>query len=235
MQGWIKLHRKLIEWEWFHQPEMLLVFIYLLLKANHQDGTWQGIPVKKGQLITGRKRLSEETGLSEQKIRGCLKRLKSTSDITIKPTNRFSLITICNYCTYQPDTIVINQPINQPPNQPLTNKQPTDNQQITTNKKVKTKENENNGKDLKPLDFTADGSFDFKKLFTDTFKPINKFERNTLNKLATDYGEYSKGLKSVGGYMIGKIEDLKLMCREQGKSRTDFIKIFVSQVKKEMK
>jgi uncharacterized protein YdaU (DUF1376 family) len=86
-----------------------------------------------------------------------------------------------------------------------------------------------------PLDFTADGSFDFKKLFTDTFKPINKFERNTLNKLATDYGDKHKGLKHVGGYMIGKIEDLKLMCREQNKSRTDFIKIFVSQVKKEMK
>jgi hypothetical protein len=234
MQGWIKLHRKLIEWEWFHKPEMLLVFIYLLLKANHQDGNWQGVPVKKGQLITGRKRLSEETGLSEQQIRGCLKRLKSTSDITIQPTNRFSLITICNYCTYQPDVIIVNQPINQLPNQQLTNKQPTVNQQLTTNKKVKTKENEKNDKDLKPLDFTADGSFNFKKLFTETFKPQTSFERNTLNKLAKDYGDSHKGLKHAGSYVINKIEDLKLMCREQGKSRTDFIKIFVSQMKKEM-
>jgi len=109
-----------------------------VLKANHQDGNWQGIPVKKGQLVTGRKRLSEETGLSEQKIRGCLNKLKSTGDITIKPTNRFSLVTICNYCTYQPDAITINQPIDQQ----ATNRQPTDNQQVTTNKNVKKVENE---------------------------------------------------------------------------------------------
>jgi hypothetical protein len=94
----------------------------------------------------------------------------------------------------------------------------------------------NNGKDFKgPLDFTADGSFNFKKLFTDTFRPQTSFERNTLNKLAKDYAEKHRGLKHAGGYIIDKIEDLKLMCREQGKSRTDFIKIFVSQVKKEMK
>lgn len=236
MQGWIKLHRKLIKWEWYQDPNMVHLFIYLLLMANHQDGQWQGIPVKKGQLITGRKKLSEETGLSQQKIRTCLNKLKSTSELTIHPTNRFSIITLCNYSTYQISDGETNQQPNQPTRTQATNNQPTINQQLTTNNKVKNKKKDNNGKDLKqPLDFTRASSFDFKKLFSDTFKPENRYEINTLNKLAKDYAEKHKGLKHAGRYMIDKIADLKEMCKIQNKSRTDFIKIFVSQIKKESK
>jgi hypothetical protein len=233
MQGWIKLHRKLIEWEWFHQPEMLLVFIYLLLKANHQDGNWQGIPVKKGQLITGRKKLSEETGLSEQKIRGCLNRLKSTSDITIKPTNRFSLITICNYCTYQPDVITVNQPINQPPNQQITNKQPTDNQQITTNNKVK-KEKNVKTKTKKPLGFslTIDS---IEKLFATELEPETQYEINTLNKLARYCDGKKESLPNLYSYLIDIIMDLKEDCKVKSKNHGDLMRMFVAKVKKEIK
>jgi hypothetical protein len=234
MQGWIKLHRKLIEWEWFHQPEMLLVFIYLLLKANHQDGNWQGVPVKKGQLITGRKRLSEETGLSEQKIRGCLNRLKSTSDITIKPTNRFSLITICNYCTYQPDVITVNQPINQPPNQQITNKQPTDNQQITTNNKVK-KEKNVNTKTKKPLGFNSVPESSFKKLFIDELDPATQFEINTLNKYATKCHHKQDDLPNVYTYLIEEIVDLKEHCKVKRKGHDDLMRMFIASIKKEFK
>ena len=50
MIGYIQLHRKLLEWEWFQKPEMVVVFLTLLLLANHQDGNWQGHEVKRGQL-----------------------------------------------------------------------------------------------------------------------------------------------------------------------------------------
>jgi len=233
MQGWIKLHRKLIEWEWFHQPEMLLVFIYLLLKANHQDGTWQGIPIKKGQLVTGRKRLSEETGLSEQKIRGCLKRLKSTSDITIKPTNRFSLITICNYCTYQPDVITANQPASQPANQQITNKQPTDNQQITTNNKVK-KEKNDKTKTKKPLDFSLTKE-SIEKLFIDELSPETQYEINTLKKLARYCYSKKEVIPSMYIYLIETIVDIKEYCKVNSKNHGDLMRMFVAKVKKEMK
>ena len=86
----------------------------------------------------------------------------------------------------------------------------------------------------KPLDFTGERPYDFKKLFFDEFQPVNKFEKNTLSKLAKDYSEKHKGLKYVGGHMIGKIADLKEMGKVQGKSRLDLIRIFVSQIKKEL-
>ena len=137
-QGWIKLHRKLLNWEWFKSPKMVHLFLYLLLSANHEDGKWQGVEVKRGQLITGRKRISEETGLSEQTIRSGLKRLKSTNEITIKSTSRFSLITICNYNSYNAKILESNQ-LN---TQQVTSNQPASNQQVTTNKNDKNDKND---------------------------------------------------------------------------------------------
>ena len=120
MDGWIKLHRKFLEWEWFHNEEMVRLFIHLLLTANYADKKWNGILVKRGQVLTGRKKLSEGTGLSEQEIRTCLSRLKSTSEITIKSTNKYSIITINKYDDYQvvPEDTEDNQPANQPASSP---------------------------------------------------------------------------------------------------------------------
>jgi len=101
MEGWIKLYRKFCEWEWFNISEMVHLFIYLLLNANQKDGEWRGILIKRGQILTGRKTLHEATKISEQTIRTCLERLKNTKELTIKSTNKYSIITICNYEQYQ--------------------------------------------------------------------------------------------------------------------------------------
>lgn len=126
--GWIKLHRKITEWEWYQDGNTFRLFVHLLLTANHRPQRWQGITIERGQVAIGRKTLSERTGLSEQSIRTSLGRLKSTSEITIKSTNKFSIITICNYELYQQQEI-LNQPANQP----------TSSQQVTTNKNDKNK------------------------------------------------------------------------------------------------
>ena len=133
MEGWIKLYRKLSEWEWFNISEMVHLFIYLLLNANHEKGEWRGIIVERGQIITGRNTLTEKTGITQQTIRTCLNRLKSTNEITITSTNKYSIITICNYESYQGCVNGSNQQINQLPNQQLTSNQPATNQQLTTN------------------------------------------------------------------------------------------------------
>jgi hypothetical protein len=141
MNGWIRTYRKLKEWQWYKKRDMVHLFIHLLLSANHKDGKWMDQEVKRGQLITGRKQLRKETGISEQSIRTLLNKLISTSEITIKSTNKYSIITICNYDSYQGNDFDDNQQNNQQPNQQLTNNQPTTNQQLTTNKNVKNNKN----------------------------------------------------------------------------------------------
>lgn len=132
MTGWIKIHRKMTEWEWYDDIPCRLVFIHLLITANYEDSRWQGRVIKRGQVVTGRHELARETGLSEQQIRTVFGKLKSTSDLTIKTTNKFSIVTIVNYEEYQDKQPASNQQSNQQPNQ-----------QSTTSKEVKKKEYNN--------------------------------------------------------------------------------------------
>lgn len=101
MEGWIKLHRKMINWEWYNDINVKVVFLHLLLTANHEDKKWQGIEIKRGQKITSLSHLAEETKLSVKQIRNVLNKLKSTGEITIKGTNKYTIITIVKYNDYQ--------------------------------------------------------------------------------------------------------------------------------------
>ena len=143
MEAYIKLQRKLLDWEWYSDMVTKTVFIHLLLKANWKDGRWKGYEVKRGSLITGRRVLAEELNLSEQQIRTALNHLKSTNEITIKPTTRFSVITIVNYDRYQQ--------VNQQDDQVATNNQPSSNQQSTTIEEFKNNKN-NKNKEFKEND-----------------------------------------------------------------------------------
>lgn len=125
MEGWIKLHRKVLEWEWYDDSNMVHLYLHLILSANHEDKIWKGDIIKRGQLITGRKSLSVKTGISERSIRTCLERLKKSKEVTIKTTNKNSLITILNYDLYQVKEK--RRPAESPAND----------QQTTTNKNVK--------------------------------------------------------------------------------------------------
>lgn len=101
MQGWVKLHRALLDWEWYDDVHMVRLFLHLLLKANHKENQWRGTTIPAGSFITGRKVLADETGLSERQIRTCLSRLKSTGEIAIKTTNKYSHVTLTNWASYQ--------------------------------------------------------------------------------------------------------------------------------------
>ena len=84
MDGWFKTYRAITEWEWFTDGNTLKLWIYLLAKANYKDSHYMGIEIKRGQLITGRKKLAEALRMSEQQVRTCLERLQETNEITIK-------------------------------------------------------------------------------------------------------------------------------------------------------
>lgn len=97
----IKVHRKFDRWEWYQDSKTVHLFFHLLLKANWKDGRWKGREVKRGQLITGRNALSEETGIHSSSIHRILKRLEKSGEITQEVNNKFRVITICNYSKYQ--------------------------------------------------------------------------------------------------------------------------------------
>lgn len=101
MNGWIKLYRELKEWQWYGYPDMVAIWIHLLLSASREDCKWRYVEVKRGQVITRRRELAKETGLTERKVRTCLSRLQTSHDVTIKTTHGYSLITICKWDIYQ--------------------------------------------------------------------------------------------------------------------------------------
>lgn len=133
--GWIKLYYKLLDWEWLDCPEMVGLWVNLLLRANREDRKWHGLTIRRGQLVTTRSELAEMCGLSVQTLRTCIERLKSTSEITSESTSRGMVITITKYDSYQL-TEDGEQPANQPANQPATNQQVTSDQPASNQPKA---------------------------------------------------------------------------------------------------
>lgn len=125
MSGWIKLHRQLTEWEWFKDHKTFHLFTYILLSANHEKTRFMGHDIPAGAFVSGLLSMAENTGLSQQNIRTSLKKLSDTGEITIKTTNKFSIISIVNWKKYQDA------------NKQLTNDQQTTNKPLTTDKESK--------------------------------------------------------------------------------------------------
>ena len=125
MDGWIKIHRKMIDWEWFTVPEMVQLYVYLIAMAAHCERECYGAVIERGQVLTGRGRIARDTNLSDRTIRTCLKRLKSTGEVTIKTTSRYSIITICNYDKFNSE-----EDPERPSERPA--KRPANDQQVTS-------------------------------------------------------------------------------------------------------
>ena len=132
MVGFVMLHRDIIDWEWYQSQETTRVFIHLILRANYSDKKWQGITIKRGQLVTSNNHLSVELSLSVQQIRTAIKKLENSGYIKRKTTNKFTLITINNYEERQSSASIIN---NQKTPQETIKKHSTHNQSTTTKKR----------------------------------------------------------------------------------------------------
>lgn len=129
LNGFVKIDRGILDWEWYAEPCTKVLFIHCILKANWKDGSWQGQPYKRGQFITSLSNLANETGYSVQNIKTALKHLISTGELTSKATNKYRIITVCNYDKYQVD--------NRQDNKALTINQQTANNQLTTDEEYK--------------------------------------------------------------------------------------------------
>jgi 23S rRNA A1618 N6-methylase RlmF len=182
MEGWIKIHRKFLDWQWFKKPEAVQLFIYMLLKANHKDGNWQGHEIKKGQFITSAQTISNDTKLSLQVVRTLLKKFELTNEIIVKSTNKFTMLTICKYECYQDESNTTNKQ--------LTNKQQTSNKQLTTNKNDKNNK-ENIYREFQHLFITED---EVKKL-------LEKHTITQIDSILNDIENYKGNTKYKSLYL----------------------------------
>lgn len=147
MEGWIKIHRKILENPIIcKDSDYLAVWIYLLLNATHKEipALFKGkkIILQKGQLITGRKSMASQLKISESKIFRIINDFKSEQQIEQQTSNKNSLISILNWDKYQQ--------IEQQNEQQMNSKRTTDEQQVNTNKNVKNDKNVKNGRNNIP-------------------------------------------------------------------------------------
>lgn len=137
MQGWIKLHRKLLENPIFNDPHLLKLWVYCLLKATHKEHKQivdkQMVELQPGQFVTGRFILAEEYNkgakpkdiVSDRTLWRWLKFLEGCEFLSIKSTTKYSVVTINNWGKYQANV------------QQMSSECPTNVQQMSTNKNVK--------------------------------------------------------------------------------------------------
>lgn len=122
--SYIKLDRKLLDWEWFKDPTTTHLWLYILLKANHKEKMWHGIVVEPGNFITSEFTMSAETGLSRQQIRSSLKKLITTNEITKHSTKTYTQITVMKWAEYQGNgEKATNRTTNKPTIKPTTTKE----------------------------------------------------------------------------------------------------------------
>lgn len=135
-QGWVKLWRKLKDKGFYRKSTYIHLWIHLLLSANHQqkEFVWNGntIIIKEGQLLTGRKELSEQTGIPQTTIERILNYLENEHQIGQQKTTKYRLITIINWKDYQQMDSKVD------------NKRTTNGQQTDTNKNDKNNNNDKN-------------------------------------------------------------------------------------------
>lgn len=172
--GWIKLHRKLLDNPVYRRPAYLSVWLTLLLLANHEDKKfmWNNgtIVIHEGSLVTGRDKLSKLTGVSSSTIERVLQFLENEHQIEQQKTTKYRVITIINWKEYQTS------------DNKTDNKRTTNGQQTDTYKNVRRKEGKNTEQKA-----PEPGAEDI-PVIIDSFKEVNpsysKFFGNTTQRSA---------------------------------------------------
>lgn len=206
MEGWIKLYRKIRENKYWLEPRRFNkaeAWIDLLLKASYKDQEIVlgnlNLNLKAGQFVTSQLKLSELWKWDREMVNKFLLRLKNDRQITYKTSNKYTIITICNWNSYQnPD---IEKPATnsttEPAATPQQNRQQTDNKTDTINNE-KNKKNDNNGKNKNKKRF-----FEFVLLTDDEYKKLlDKFGKQDAIRRIENLNNYigSKGTKYKSHY-----------------------------------
>lgn len=125
MEWFVQIHRKILEWEWYNDVNVKVVFLHILFTANYTEKKWRWITILPWQLLTWRKSLSKDTWLTESQVRTALDKLISTWEIANQSTNEYSILTLNNWESY-----------NQPIASKIANESPTIRQRVATTNNI---------------------------------------------------------------------------------------------------
>ena len=191
-EGFIKLHRGLIDKPIFQNEKLLKVWLWCLFKATHKPITSligkQRVELQPGQFLFGRFVAAEELDMHPSTVRDYMQILKDNKSIDIKPTNKYSLITIVNWVVYQSN--------NKDSDTKHDNKMTTKRQQNDTYKNVKNIKNDKK-KDIKDIyaEFVTLTKVEHSKLVDQLGEPytaemierLNLYKGSTGRTYSSDY------------------------------------------------
>ena len=159
-RGWIKVWRKIVLSPIWTRPGLLKLFLLCLLKASHErklvpvGGLAKPVEVLPGQFITGRYALHAEyypvrrkSNVSEITLWRWLFALEKLEKVNIKTNSRYTLVSVCNWASYQNG----NGRNDQPSGPEVNHRRSTGEQPVNTNKKVRREEEEETNDDAREV------------------------------------------------------------------------------------
>lgn len=130
--GYMKLFRKISEWEWYDDPVTFKVFLHFLITARWQDGSWHGIEIKRGEVLESLPSIAQKNGLTVQNVRTAIQHLLNTNSITIRKAGRCHVYSVSEYEKYQGK-----HDYQQESNREVTENQQGSNREVTAHKERK--------------------------------------------------------------------------------------------------
>lgn len=217
---WIKLYRKICDWGWYHEPNMVHLYVYFMLKAklvinnDSRSEAWQ--------LNSTLRLLTKATGISEKSIRTCLARLQRTGEISYLPgvAHKQSVITLCNYDSYQATKISTNTVLTQERHNNIESVSEHNNSQISAQKE----------RDITRCNYD---SYQATKISTNTVLTQKQHSSNTV--LTQEQHSSNTALTTLKEYKNKRIKEIKNIDDDTAHVREgDFVEVLeVTDVKKE--
>lgn len=165
MEGYFKVHRKILQSQVFAHQTALKIWIWCLARVTFKE---RFVPLKSGkgeitvrlmpgQFIFGRFKAEEELNIDGSTIYKWIQKFasKEFNMITIESNNQYSIITLCKWEEYQ----------NAEDEDVTTNEQPSDNQVTAKEQPKNTNKKDNNDNNVKKEE--ENEIFNFKKALID--------------------------------------------------------------------
>lgn len=99
--GFVKIYRSILDWEWYDDINTTRLFLHLLLTVSIEKSQWHGVDIERGSRVSSYAILARETKLSVKQIRAALSHLETTGEVARTKYPKFTVFTVVNFDTYQ--------------------------------------------------------------------------------------------------------------------------------------